>query len=79
MRLLKSLANLLPIIVLFSNCAVSAAEDLQANVLGNSNGDARILLQEQAWAEASNWSSATHMCLWPAVSCDDTNTSVIAR
>ena len=79
MRLLKSLANLLPIIALFSNCAVSAAEDLQANVLGNSNGDARILLQEQAWAEASNWSSATHMCLWTAVSCDDTNTSVIAR
>lgn len=74
----KSLANLLAIVALLSSCAIAASQNLQANLVGNSTGDARTLLQEQVWAEAFNWSSTTHMCQWPAVSCDDTNTSVIA-
>ena len=78
MHLSKFLANLLAITVVSSTCDIAVAQNLQANAEGNSTGDALTLLQEQAWAEAFNWSSSTHMCQWPAVTRDDTNTSVIA-
>ena len=80
MKLCMSLANMpvLALVVLSSKCAIGTTQDLQADRLGNSTGHARTLLQEQAWAEAFNWSSTTHMCQWLSVTCDDTNTSVIA-
>ena len=73
MKLCVSLANILvlALVALSSKCAVGATQDLQADRLGNSTGDARTLLQEQAWAEAFNWNSTTHMCHWPNVFCDN--------
>lgn len=67
---------LLATVVLASTFSIAATQ--QAGQSDDASEDTHTLLRAKDWAAAFGWNLTTDMCQWPAVECDDSNTSVSA-
>ena len=75
---MKIPALLLAAVVPLITCSRGADQQFEDAPMENASDDVRTLLQEAEWAEAFGWNLTTSMCQWPAVECDNSNTSVTA-